>query len=58
MDEELEKKIGKIVLSISNGFLKVLNIYMIFPFICTLLGSHFPCSTGLSWNREGYRYRY
>jgi hypothetical protein len=37
MDEELEKKIGKIVLSISNGFLKVLNIYLIFPFIFAIL---------------------
>jgi len=37
MDEELEKKIGKIVLSISNSFLKVLSIYLIFPFIFTIL---------------------
>jgi hypothetical protein len=37
MDEELEKKIGKIVLSIFTGFLKVLSIYLAFPFIFTIL---------------------
>jgi hypothetical protein len=47
MDEELEKKIGKIVLSISNGFLKVLSIYLIFPFICAILFVIFWVSTFL-----------
>jgi hypothetical protein len=37
MDEELEKKTGKIVLSVFNGFLKVLSVYLGFPFVFAIL---------------------
>jgi hypothetical protein len=41
MDEELEKKIGKIVISISQAFLKVLYIYLRFLLIAIILLSVF-----------------